>query len=94
MASSYNNIGLIYYSQSDYPLALDYYFKSLKIDEKLGNKQGIARTYNNISSLYTSLFEQGNSLETAGGWAKETPVKLLDTAMYYQQQALLTQIPQ
>jgi len=89
MANSYNNIGLIYYEQSSYPQALEYYFKSLKIKKQLGDKQGMAGSYGNIGNLYTSLFKQGDSLERAGRWALENPALLLDTALYYQQQALL-----
>ena len=97
-ANMLNNIGIIYYNQSSYPQALEYYFKALKIYEQLGDKQGMAASYNNIGSLYTSLFEQGDSpdtlgygvnLERAGDWAAQNPALLLDTALYYQQQALL-----
>ncbi|MBL4656047.1 MAG: tetratricopeptide repeat protein, partial [Bacteroidia bacterium] len=90
MAASYNNIGIIYDNQSTYPLALTYYFKALKIKEEQGNKQGMASSYNNIGTLYTTLYEQGDS-PPAGGvgeWAAENPIKLLDSAMYYQQKAL------
>ncbi|MBW8051510.1 MAG: tetratricopeptide repeat protein, partial [Cytophagales bacterium] len=91
MANSYCNIGIIYGSQSSYPQALRCFFKALKIFEQLGDKKDMANSYNNISSLYTSLFEQGDSPEYsgAGGWAAENPALLLDTALYYQQQALL-----
>ena len=57
IASSLGNIGNIYYQQGDYPKALDQYFKSLKIKEKLGNKKGIANSLNNIGLIY---FEQGD----------------------------------
>ncbi len=35
--------------------ALDYYFKALKIDEEIGNQNGVARHFSNIGSLYTSM---------------------------------------
>jgi len=89
LAKTYNNIGNVYKNQSDNPLALDYYFKSLKIDEELGNKQGMALSYVIIGMLCTSLYEKGDSLERMGGLTAQNPAKLLDTAMYVQQQALL-----
>jgi len=89
IALTYNNIGNIYNSQSSYPLALTYYFKSLKIHEEMGNKPYIASCYDNICILYTALYVQGDSLGRAGDWAVENPTKLLDTALYYQQKALV-----
>ena len=41
MAATIGNIGNVYVNQGDYPKALEYYFKALKIDEELGNKKGI-----------------------------------------------------
>jgi tetratricopeptide (TPR) repeat protein len=46
------NIGTIYQVQSDYPKAVDFYFKALKMDEELSNKIGIARNLGNIGTLY------------------------------------------
>jgi tetratricopeptide (TPR) repeat protein len=57
IASSYNNIGIIYLNQGNYSKALEYYFNSLKIREELGDKQGIATSYNNIGNIYA---DQGN----------------------------------
>src|SRR5665213_1639024 len=57
IANSYNNIGLIYYSQGNYPEALKNYFASLKIREEIKDKQGIANSYNNIGNIY---YSQGN----------------------------------
>ncbi|MBN4052184.1 tetratricopeptide repeat protein [Sphingobacteriaceae bacterium AH-315-L07] len=42
IARSYNHIGVIYRNQSDYPNALKYHLKSLKIKEELGDKSGIS----------------------------------------------------
>ncbi|MFH1319197.1 MAG: tetratricopeptide repeat protein [Bacteroidota bacterium] len=107
LANSYNNIGLIYWNQSDqstddsvrlagYPLALDYYFKSLKIYEELGNKQGMAMSYTNIGTFYTSIYKQAQTLSYdevdrppvsgTGVQAKNNSAHL-DTALYYQQKA-------
>ncbi|MBL4654584.1 MAG: hypothetical protein COC01_09230, partial [Bacteroidetes bacterium] len=73
LASSYNNIGIIYDDQSDYPRALDYYFKALKIYEELGNKadyakassakQGMAASYNNIGVIYKNQSDYPRALD-------------------------------
>ncbi|MBW8050675.1 MAG: tetratricopeptide repeat protein [Cytophagales bacterium] len=97
-ANTYNNIGLIYANQSSYPQALGYYFKALKIYKELGDKKGVAMSYTNIGSLYTVLYTRGDSPDTLGygvnlkgavGWIAQNPALLLDTALHYQQQALL-----
>ncbi|MES2396411.1 MAG: tetratricopeptide repeat protein [Bacteroidota bacterium] len=67
IAYIFANIGLVYHDQavfnqnsnkkeSDllFSKALDYYFKSLKINEEFGNKNLIAVTLGNIGSLYTN----------------------------------------
>jgi len=54
MASALNNIGLIYQDQGDIPKALEYYHKSLKIQEEIGNKEGIANGINNIGFAYVN----------------------------------------
>ncbi len=65
---SYNNTGLIYYSQGNYSKALDYFFSALKIDEELlakaksnndkelinKYKYEIARRFGNIGLVYDS----------------------------------------
>ena len=69
IASSLNNIGIIYKIQGNYdqvhPVerdslfnrAMDYYLKSLRIKEELGNKAGIASSLNNIAIIYYSQAE-------------------------------------
>ncbi|MBI4931799.1 MAG: tetratricopeptide repeat protein [Bacteroidetes bacterium] len=52
MAKRLGNIGIVYDFQGDYPKALDYYFKSLKMFEDLGNKNGIAADLGNIGNIY------------------------------------------
>ncbi|OFX61465.1 MAG: hypothetical protein A2046_00095 [Bacteroidetes bacterium GWA2_30_7] len=63
LATSYNNIGIVYmykgqahtnHSQKEalYKMAQEYYFKSLKIYEELGDKNGIATSYLCIGNLY------------------------------------------
>jgi CHAT domain-containing protein len=52
LAEALNNIGVIHYNQGDIPLALDYWHKSLKIQEEIGNNIGIADSYNNIGYIH------------------------------------------
>jgi class 3 adenylate cyclase len=52
IAINFENIGNVYDDQSNYPEALQYYFKSLKINEELGDKRGIASNLDNIGILY------------------------------------------
>ena len=52
-ATALNTQGASFYVQSDYPKAIDYYTKSLKIRKEIGDKQGIAMSYNNIGIIYT-----------------------------------------
>ena len=65
LANCLNNIGIVYFNQGDpsittskeaslrlgIPIALDYYYKSLRIQEEIGDKQGIAYSLNNIGSI-------------------------------------------
>ena len=61
-ATSYNNIGLVYWKQGDYPKALEYYGKALAIDEKVLGKDhpDTAYDYHNIGSMY---YQQGKYRE-------------------------------
>jgi len=49
-----NNIGYVYQQKGNYDLALEYYNKNLKIQEKIGDKKGMALTLNNIGFVYSS----------------------------------------
>jgi tetratricopeptide (TPR) repeat protein len=60
MASSLNSIGNIFFSQSDYPSALEFYFNSLKIQESIDYKIGMANALSNIGMVYK---RQGNVKE-------------------------------
>ena len=64
-ASSYNNIGNVYYCKGSYDTALEYYFKSLAIDEKvLGLEHpSTAISYNNIGLVYFDKGDYDTALE-------------------------------
>ena len=59
IAASYNDIGVVYLDQGDYPKALDYHFKALEIFEKALGKDhpNTASSYNNIGGVFD---DQGN----------------------------------
>jgi len=63
LADALNNIGYIYMNQGDIPKALEFYHKSLKIEEELGNKKGIATSLNNIGAIYNSQGDIPKALE-------------------------------
>jgi len=67
LASSLNNIGTIYDDQGDLTKALEYYRKSLKIQEEIGDKSGIATSLNNIGFIYNT---QGNTKKALEYWNK------------------------
>ncbi|MBI4646189.1 MAG: tetratricopeptide repeat protein [Bacteroidia bacterium] len=54
-ANSLRYIGIVHASQDNYDKAIEYYLKSLKIDEELQDKNGIVACYINIGSLNTTL---------------------------------------
>jgi len=63
LADALNNIGYFYNNQGDIPKALEYYHKSLKIDEEIGNKEGIAIGLNNIGLIYDNQGDIPKALE-------------------------------
>lgn len=73
-------IGLIYSNQNNILKALDYYFEALKIDERSGNKIGVARHLGNIGIIYFQQNKIDKALEyylKALKMAEETNYKLL-----------------
>lgn len=62
-ASSLNNIGVIYDSQGDFAKSLDYYTRSLKVREEIGDKQGIATSLNNIGFAYRNRGDIAKAME-------------------------------
>ena len=61
IAACYNNIGLVYQYQGNYPEAIKNHFASLKLNEEIGDKNGIASSYNHIGNIYLN---QGNYPDT------------------------------
>jgi adenylate cyclase len=56
-AMGLNFQGILYYSKGNYPKALEYWNRSLKVYEEVGDKKGISTTVSNIGNRYGS---QGN----------------------------------
>lgn len=54
LAESFNNKGIIFNNKGDINRALEFFSKSLKIEEEIGNKVGIASALNNIGFIYHS----------------------------------------
>ncbi len=52
LAGALNNIGYLAQNQGDISKALEFYLKSLEIEEEIKNKKGIAYSLNNIGSIY------------------------------------------
>ena len=67
----YFNVGRICCLRKDYPKALDYYNKGLKIDQDLGNKFNLAGDYNKIGELY---FEMDNLAQADTYFSKSIAV--------------------
>ncbi len=62
-AFALNNFGFFYDEKGDIPKALNYYLRSIKIHEELGNKSGIASSLNNIGFIYKKQGDIQKALE-------------------------------
>jgi tetratricopeptide (TPR) repeat protein len=62
LAGALNNIGYIYGEQGDISKQTEYYHKSLKIYEEIGDKEGIATSLNNIGFIYNNQGDIPNAL--------------------------------
>ena len=52
LSRCFHSFGNIFYFKGDYGDALNYYFKSLKVNEETGDKKAIGNCYNNIGNVY------------------------------------------
>lgn len=76
LASALNNIGYLNSSQGNIHEGLKYYHKSLKIQEKIGDKEGVATSLNNIGAIHN---KQGNIPEALKYYHKSLNIyKTLD----------------
>lgn len=63
MASSYNNLGVIFKNHGMYDKALDYYIKSIAINDSLNNIDGVAFSKNNIGTIYSAKLDFEKALK-------------------------------
>ena len=70
-AKAYNNIGIIYKNQGNYPKALESFFEGLKFFEKVSAeypsdieyKKGVALIFNSIGNIYANQLDYSKALE-------------------------------
>ncbi len=72
IASSYCNIGGIYFFKNNYSVALKNYLSELKIWEDLGDKKSIEEVLTNIGIIYNA---QGNYPEALNNYFRELKIK-------------------
>ncbi|MCB9244786.1 MAG: tetratricopeptide repeat protein [Flavobacteriales bacterium] len=70
--TGYNLQGIANYVQGNYSLALEYFQKSLSIQEAVGDKKGIAKNLNNIGLIYVN---QGNPPRALESFQKSLAIK-------------------
>ncbi len=63
LAKTYNKLGVVYISQADFPLALDYFIKSLNIKDSIGDTKGISNTYSNMGNALFEMDDTDRALE-------------------------------
>ncbi len=57
-----NNSAMIYWEHNHFEKAVEYYEKSLKLNEELGNENGIAMIHNNLAMIYSDLKQFDKSI--------------------------------
>ncbi|MHC2992506.1 hypothetical protein OB13_13265, partial [Pontibacter sp. HJ8] len=60
LARAYNSTGSGYYLLGDLENAVDFYYRALRLREKIGDPKDIGASYNNIANIY---IDQGNYKE-------------------------------
>lgn len=60
-ASVQSQLGIIFLQLADYNSALDYFEKSLSINRKLNNEEGINKSIANLGGVYSSLGDRDNA---------------------------------
>ncbi len=63
LAAALNNMGYVHMNKVNLPLALEYYKKSIIVEEDNGNIQGLASAYNNIGLIYFNKGDIPSALE-------------------------------
>ena len=55
VAKSLHQIAMLHQDQGEYPQALDFYQRSLKIEEEIGNRAGLALSLGQMGLLYEEM---------------------------------------
>ena len=63
IANSFGQLGVYNYHKGDYPDALDYYFKALKLREELGDKKTTATLLGNVGNVYCAQSDYPKALD-------------------------------
>jgi serine phosphatase RsbU (regulator of sigma subunit) len=58
-----NQIAVIYWNHNYFEVSTDYYLKSLKLNEKLGNENGIAGINSNLGMIYADMGQYQKSVD-------------------------------
>lgn len=64
IATTCNNIGIVYTSIGNFSLALESYHQALLIQESLGDKTALARIMNNMGVVYDAIDEDEKAMES------------------------------
>jgi tetratricopeptide (TPR) repeat protein len=62
-ANSLRLIGVIYYGFGTYDVAIDYYQKSIKLQEEIGDRRGMSESLNSIGIVYNDKGDYPNALD-------------------------------
>ncbi|MEO0270781.1 MAG: tetratricopeptide repeat protein [candidate division WOR-3 bacterium] len=62
-AKEFNALGTIFWSKGEYDRAIEFYKKSLRIFEEIGDKLWIGVAYNNLGNIYQNKGEYENAIE-------------------------------
>ena len=63
MGQNLNNIGFVHSDKGDYEKALDYYGRSLGIQEKIGDKRGMGYSLNSIGIVHSNKGDYDKALD-------------------------------
>jgi tetratricopeptide (TPR) repeat protein len=66
MGASLGNIGVVHVDKGDYDTALDYYGRSLAIQEELGDKRGMGYNLGNIGTVHKNKGDYNKALDYYG----------------------------
>ena len=66
-----NSFGIIYKNEGDFAKAINYYTKSLTIQEEIGDKKGVAKSLNNIGMIY---MDQGDFAKAVDYFTKSLTI--------------------